>query len=77
MRPKSMSGCYSLRKTSLGDVLSLINDNATVSVRDEDENVLGQYDGRNSISNVLMNHVVSSINFRSQYITIYITEETV
>lgn len=76
MRPKSYCGC-SPKKTSLGDVLSLINDSATVSVKDEDENVLGQYDGRNSISSVLMNHVVSSIKFRSQYITIYITEETV
>lgn len=77
MRPKSMSGCYSIRKTSLEDVLSLINDNAIVLVVDEDENVLGQYDGRNSISKVLMNHVVSSIKFRSQCITICITEETV
>lgn len=76
MRPKSYCGCTP-KKTSLGDVLSLINDNAIVLVVDEDENVLGQYDGRNSISKVLMNHVVSSIDFRSQRIIIHITEETV
>ena len=67
----------SSRKTSVGDVLSLIDDNLIVLIRDEDENILGQYDGRNSISRVLTNHVVSSIVFQSQRITIYITEETV
>ncbi len=76
MRPKTYCGCSS-RRVSVGDVLSLISEIATVVVRDEDENLLGQYDGRESISKVLMNHVVSSINFHTQWITIYITEETV
>ena len=65
------------RKTSLGDVLSLIDDNLNVLIRDEDENVLGQYNGKDSISRVLTNHAVSSIVFQSREITIYITEETV
>lgn len=77
MRPKSYCGCgCSQKKISVGDILPLVNDNVTVVVRDEDENLLGQYNGRESISKVLMNHVVSSIKFES-WMTIYITEETV
>lgn len=76
MNLRSNYGCSS-RKISVGDVLSLIDDNSDVLIRDEDENILGGYNGRDSISRVLTNHVVSSIIFQSQRITIYITEETV
>jgi len=76
MNLRSNYGCNS-RRTSLGDVLSLIDNNLNVLIRDEDENVLGQYNGKDSISRVLTNHVVSSIIFQSHEITIYITEETV
>lgn len=76
MNLRSNYGCSS-RKISVGDVLSLIDNNLNVLIRDEDENLLGCYDGRDSISRVLTNHVVSSIIFQSREITIYITEETV
>ena len=76
MNLRSNYGCSS-RKISVGDVLSLIDDNSDVLIRDEDENILGGYNGRDSISRVLTNHVFSSIIFQSQRITIYITEETV
>ena len=76
MNLRSNYGCSS-RKISVADVLSLIDDNSDVLIRDEDENILGGYNGRDSISRVLTNHVVSSIISQSQRITIYITEETV
>ena len=76
MRPRSDYN-YGSRKTSIGDVLSLIDDNLIVLIRDEDENLLGYYDGKDSISKVLTNHVVSSIVFQSDMITIYTMEETI
>ena len=63
---------------TLVDLLELIGDNnGDIFVFDEEENLLGQYDGKNSISGILFDHVVSSISILPERkINIYIGRET-
>lgn len=64
--------------TTLVDMLELIGDNnGDIFVFDEEENLLGQYDGKNSISEILSDHVVNSISILPERkINIYIGRET-
>jgi hypothetical protein len=67
-----------MNTTTLSDVLSLLSDSNTITILDEEENVLGGYDGKNSISKILMNHLVDSISILPMgKINIYISGKTI
>ena len=62
----------------LSEVLSLLSDSNTITVMDEEENILGGYDGKDSISKILMNHLVDSISILPMgKINIYISGKTI
>lgn len=64
--------------TTLSEVLSLLSDSNTITIMDEEENVLGGYDGKNSISKILMNHLVDSISILPMgRVNIYISGKTI
>ena len=64
--------------TTLSEVLSLLSDSNTITIMDEEENVLGGYDGKDSISKTLMNHLVDSISILPMgRVNIYISGKTI
>lgn len=64
--------------TTLSEVLSLLSDSNTITIMDEEKNVLGGYDGKDSISKILMNHLVDSISILPMgKINIYISGKTI
>lgn len=67
-----------MNATTLSEVLSLLSDSNTITIMDEEENVLGGYDGKNSISKILMNHLVDSISILPMgKVNIYISDKTI
>lgn len=68
-----------MNNITLEAILNLIEDNSgDIFVLDDEENLLGQYDGKNSISSVLSDHVVSGISILPERkVNIYINRKTI